>query len=163
MVQNRLNPRYRDISSAFQTVTARSLTARRIESRSRNIYCSEMARLLRYRTYFYQTVRRQQPVRDFLRGLPKKHCLKCLAYLERVRVFGTQQPTIYVEKLDDNLWEAKPEYNNIEYRFLFGIIGEGRVGIVTALKKKRGRLPRQELEHAMKLIAEMREHERGRL
>lgn len=96
-------------------------------------------------------------MRKFLRALPRKDRLKCLSYLNRVRMYGTNQPTIYVEKLGDNLWEVKPEYNNVEYRFFFGIIGPNRIDVVSALKKKRMRLPRTVLDHAAGLIAEMRQ------
>ncbi len=94
-------------------------------------------------------------MRVFLRGLPIKDRRKCFYYLDRLQVSGTQQATNFVEKLDDNLWEVKPEYNNVEYRFLFGFIGPNRIGMVTALKKKRMRLPRGVLDQAMRLIAEM--------
>jgi len=114
-----------------------------------------MARNRQFRIYFYRTARGERPVRVFLRGLPVKDCRKCLSYLKRVRLEGINLPKQYVEKLDDNLWEAKPEYNNVEYRFMFGIIGPNRIGVVTALKKKRMRLPRTVLDHAMRLITEM--------
>jgi phage-related protein len=114
-----------------------------------------MARKHPFRTYFYQTARGECPVRVFLRGLPVKNRRKCLFYLKRVRSEGINLPKHYVEKLNKNLWEAKPEYNNIEYRFMFGFIGPNRIGIVTKLKKKRMRLPWPLLEQAMKLIAEM--------
>ena len=61
----------------------------------------------------------------------------------------------YVEKIDDNLWAVKPEYNGIEYQFFFGFIALNRIGFVSALKKKRMRLPRSIFEHAMTLIVEM--------
>ena len=94
-------------------------------------------------------------MRVFLRDLPSKDQAKCLSYLKRVRAERTSLPKTYVEKIDNNLWEVKPAYNGIEYRFLFGLIGPGRIGIVTALKKKRMRLPRRVFDHAMTLIAEM--------
>ncbi len=114
-----------------------------------------MARSRPFRIYFYRTARGERPVRVFLRGLPVKDRRKCFFYLDRLQVLGLQQSTNFVEKLDDNLWEVKPEYNNVEYRFLFGFIGPNRIGVVTALKKKRMRLPRAVLDHAMQLIADM--------
>ncbi len=116
-----------------------------------------MARSRPFRIYFYQTARGERPVRVFLRKLPKKDRVKCFSYLDRIQAYGTNQRSDYVEKLDDNLWEVKPEYNNVEYRFLFGFIGPNRFGMVTALKKKRMRLPRRVLDHASALIKEMRE------
>ena len=114
-----------------------------------------MARKHQFRIRFYQSARGERPVRTFLRGLPAKDRRKCLSYLKRVRSEGINLPKHYVEKLDENLWEAKPEYNNVEYRFMFGFIGPNRIGIVTALKKKRMRLPRTVLDQAMRLITEM--------
>jgi len=115
-----------------------------------------MARTHQFRIYFYKTARGERPVRVFLRNLPRKDRAKCLTYLKRVRSEGTSLPKIFVEKIADNLWEVKPAYNGIEYRFLFGFIGSNGIGVVTALKKKRMRLPRGIFEHAMTLIAEMR-------
>lgn len=114
-----------------------------------------MARKHQFRIYFYQTARGERPVRVFLRGLPIKASRKCFYYLDRLQISGLQQSKNFVEKLDDNLWEVKPEYDNVEYRFLFGFIGPNRIGIVTALKKKRMRLPRAVLDQAMRLITEM--------
>ena len=115
-----------------------------------------VARRLKYRLYFHCTARGERPVRQFLRALPRKHRIKCASYLNMVRVQGTGLPKIYVEKIADNLWEVKPEYENNEYRFLLGVIGPGRLGVVTALKKKRARLPRKVFDQAMRLIEEMR-------
>ena len=114
-----------------------------------------MARTHPYRMLFYQTARGERPVRMFLRGLPSKDRAKCLSYLKRVRAEGTSLPKTYVEKIDANLWEVKPAYNGIEYRFLFGFIDPNSIGVVTALKKKRMRLPRRVFDHAMTLIVEM--------
>ena len=74
-----------------------------------------------------------------------------------VRTSGTNLPKIYVEKIDDNLWEVKPECANNEYRFLLGSIGPSRIGIVAALQKKRSRLPRKVFDQAMRLIEEMKD------
>jgi hypothetical protein len=115
-----------------------------------------MARTHQFRIYFYHTARGDCPIRTFLRELPKKDRVKCLSYLKRVRAEGIYLPKNYVEKLDDNLWEVKPAYNGIEYRFLFGFIGPNRIGFVMALKKKRMRLPCSVFDHAMTLIVEMR-------
>ena len=94
-------------------------------------------------------------MREFLRGLPRKDRAKCLSYLKRVRAEGTSLPKIYVEKIDNNLWEVKPAYNSIEYRFLFGFTDSHTIGVVTALKKKRMRLPRSVFDNPARLIAEM--------
>ena len=114
-----------------------------------------MARSCPFRIYFYQTMRSERPVRAFLRDLPIKDARKCFYYLDRVQAFGIQQSKNFVEKLDDDLWEAKPECNNVEYRSLFGFFGLNQIGMVTALKKKRMRLPCAVLDHAMRLISEM--------
>lgn len=116
-----------------------------------------MARKHPFGIYFYRTARGERPVRVFLRGLPVKDRKKCLTYLKRIRTEGVNLPKQYIEKLDENLWEAKPEYNNVEYRFMFGFIGPNRFGIVTALKKKRMRLPHTVLDQTMRLITEMQD------
>ena len=48
-------------------------------------------------------------------------------------------------------------FANTEYRFLFGVIGPGRLGVVDAVVKKRWKLARRVLEHAKDRISEMSE------
>jgi phage-related protein len=133
----------------------RSISAAAFDNWKQDGSCKTMPRKHQFEIGFYRTARGVRPVRVFLRNLPVKDRIKCLSYLKRVRAEGIYLPKTYVEKIDDNLWEVKPAYNRIEYRFLFGFVGPNRIVFVTALKKKRMRLPRSIFDHAMALISEM--------
>ena len=110
-----------------------------------------------YRMYFYRTVRGECEVRTFLRELPWKHRLKCVDYLNRVRQNGTRLPANVVKHIEEGLWEARPEYGGIEYRFFFAVI-DSRIGVVSAIVKKRQHVERKVIERALKRAEEMRRY-----
>ena len=94
-------------------------------------------------------------MRSFLRALPHKHRRKCLDYLNRVRVQGTRLPSNIVKHLERGLWEVRPEYGGIEYRFLFFVSSTNRIGVVSAFVKKQQKIQRNVLERGLRLAAEM--------
>jgi phage-related protein len=104
--------------------------------------------------YFARTARGDREVRAFLRALPPKHCAKCVDYLYRVRQHGTRLPTNIVKHLEGDLWEARPEYGGIEYRFLFFLVGS-KIGVVSAFVKKRRKVERHAIERALRLMQAM--------
>jgi phage-related protein len=99
-----------------------------------------------FKLYFYASERGTRDVRSFLRSLPPKHRLKCITYLKRVREQGTNLPSNIVKHIEAGLWEARPEFGGIEYRFLFFIHSPDRIGVVNAIIKKRDRLERRVIE-----------------
>jgi phage-related protein len=107
-----------------------------------------------YKMFFAQTARGHREVRAFLRTLPPKHRAKCVDYLHRVRQQGTRLPTNIVKHLEDGLWEVRPEYGGIEYRFLIFLVGN-KIGVVSALVKKRQKVERSVIERALRLMQEM--------
>jgi phage-related protein len=115
-----------------------------------------------YRMYFYRTARGEREVRTFLRDLPWKHRLKCVDYLNRVRQQGTRLPANIVKHIEGELWEARPEYGGIEYRFFFFVGADNRIGVVSAIVKKRQRVERSIIERALQRAAEMRHIWSGR-
>ena len=118
-----------------------------------------MAKKYPYQVRFYYSERGVSEVRKFLRELPRKHRKKCLYYFNFVREHGTSVPKHIAEKIADNLYELKPEYDNNEYRFLFGIFNASRLVVVTALKKKSNRLPQRVFDLATERIQLMQAKE----
>ena len=92
----------------------------------------------------------------FLRRLPPELRGKCIDYLDRVRQHGTRLPRNIVAHIEDALWEVRPEYGGIEYRFFFFVQDDERIGVVSAIVKKRQRVERRVIEYARLLIDEMR-------
>jgi phage-related protein len=110
---------------------------------------------------FYATARGTSHIRDFLRSLPPKHRMKCTSYLKRIREHGTNLPSNIVKHLESGLWEARPEYGGIEYRFLFFIIGSDQMVIVSAVTKKRDKLERGVIETALRRMQDWRSTGQG--
>ena len=61
---------------------------------------------------------------------------KCMSYLKRIRMEGVEHvPTNYAKKRADNLYEARPEWNNVEYRFLCNYSGHFQARIYGVARK----------------------------
>ncbi len=110
-----------------------------------------------YKIFFYRSARGEREVRTFLRSLPAKHRAKCVDYLNRIRQHGTRLPSNIVKHLADDLWEARPEYGGIEYRFFFFVGKEDRIGVASAIIKKRQKVEQRVIERALRLVEEMRQ------
>jgi phage-related protein len=74
-----------------------------------------------------------------------------------VRDHGIQLPANIVRHLEGGLWEARPEYGGIEYRFVFFLHPTRRIGIVAAFAKKRQKMPRAVIEQALQRAEVMRQ------
>lgn len=109
-----------------------------------------------YRMYFFRSARGDREIRTFLRDLPLKHRLKCVDYLNRIREDGTRLPANIVKHLENGLWEARPEYGGIEYRFLLFFDSGDRIGVVMALVKKRQKIERRSIERALERMDRMK-------
>lgn len=90
----------------------------------------------RFITQFYATPAGSEPVREFLRDLPKEARKKCGAYMEQLEWKGLSLPAQYARKLSGDIWELRPEYGGVEYRLYFGIHA-GEAVYVHAVNKKR--------------------------
>ncbi len=73
-----------------------------------------------------------------------------LAYLKQVRDNGTSLPSNIVKHIEAGLWEVRPEYGGIEYRFMFFIFGGRKIGIVAAFAKKRDKIERRLIETSLR-------------
>lgn len=107
------------------------------------------------------------PVKDFLKALRKripKAAAKCESYMRLLAVQGIDLLTKeqYVKKVTDrdDLYELRPEWNNVEYRLYFTIVGESASFVMLHAIKKHGQNPpNRELELAEKRA---RQIQRGR-
>ncbi len=101
----------------------------------------------RYITRFYRTSAGTEPVRDFLRSLPRDARLKCGRYMQQMEWQGLALHTSHLKKLTREIWELRPEYDGIEYRFYFGLSGN-IVVYVHAIVKKQQKASRNDIELA---------------
>ncbi len=105
---------------------------------------------------YYAMTSGSRPVRDFLDGLSSKARDKCFSYLDLLREDGTSLRASHLKKLEDDLWELRPEYGGIEYRLFFGIARENFV-FTHAIVKKRQRTARNDIETAQRRFTEWKE------
>ena len=107
---------------------------------------------------FYVTESGRSPIMEFIDSLPDKVQGKCLKYIELLEERGLLLPANYISHIEDDLWELRPEYGGIEYRFLFYAPNSPTPTefiIVHAIIKKRPKLKRADIEKALERIKEL--------
>jgi len=90
-----------------------------------------------YFTRFYRASAGAEPVRDFLRSLPRDARLKCGRYMQQLEWQGLALRASHIKKISREIWELRPEYDGIEYRFYFGIAGNVVVYVHAVVKKQQ--------------------------
>jgi phage-related protein len=83
---------------------------------------------------FYQTAAGNEPVREWLTGLPKAACRTIGGDLFTVQTMWPMGKPL-VDGFGDGLWEVRSTHEGIEYRVLFGIVG-GRMVVLHGFVKK---------------------------
>ena len=59
------------------------------------------------------------PVREWLRTLPVKAQIKCLAYLSQLEDRGHELRRPIADMLRDGIYELRPSYAGVHYRILY--------------------------------------------
>lgn len=109
---------------------------------------------------FYETARGDKPIEEFLLRLGNKERAKCLDYFDRLAEHGNSLPGNYIKYLQGGLWELRPEFGGVEFRFFYFIVtAAGEIVILHAFKKKTQKTPERDLSLALKRMAETKESE----
>jgi phage-related protein len=103
---------------------------------------------------YYETATGQRPIQEFLDKLSDKARAKCLAYISRLEVDGTQLPVSIAAKVRGKIWELRPEWSGNEYRFFYGAFLGQRFVILHAVQKKTQKLKEKDIELAEKRYAD---------
>lgn len=111
---------------------------------------------------YYQTARGESPVEIFLNGQSEKAHTKCLAYIAALMQHPNDLPPSYAKKVEGDIWELRPEFGNIEYRFFYTLEPGELIFIAHAIIKKGMKLKRGDIDLARTRIAEMRQLEQAR-
>jgi len=111
---------------------------------------------MQWEVLYYQSERGESLIEDFLDALPRKARAKCLAYMDLLEEFGFNLPRSVIAKVRGDLWELRPEWAGVEYRFLYFFLVGQRVIIVHALSKKNQRLAHRDIALAESRIADVR-------
>ena len=120
-----------------------------------------------FQIWYFETEVGTVPVKDFLKALRKrtpKAAAKCESYMTLLATQGIELLTKeqYVKKVPDrdDLYELRPEWNNVEYRLYFTVLGKSVAFVmVHAIKKKGQKAPPRDLDLAEKRAQQI---QRGR-
>ena len=83
-------------------------------------------------------------------------CVRTLVRLKQAGVRIARLPANVVKHIAGELWEVRPEYGGIEYRFFF-FVSNNRIGVVSAIIKKRQLVERKVILRALRLASEMQQ------
>jgi len=117
--------------------------------------CEESA-LPKFSVNFYESPSGEQPCAEFLRSLQPKERAKCIDYMKRLGESGMQLPHGYMEKVEDDMWTLRPEWNNVEFR-LFFTFHRGTFTFVHGISKKSTKLPERDKGVARRRIKEWKD------
>jgi phage-related protein len=76
------------------------------------------------------------PVREWLRTLPVKAQIKCLAYLSQLEIRGHELRRPVADLLREGIYELRPSYAGVHYRILYFFAGKDVVVIAHGLIKE---------------------------
>jgi len=99
------------------------------------------------------------PVQDFLGSLDKETYARFLWSLEQVRVRNIRAREPLVRHLEGKIWEIREESNTNIYRILYFFFSGRRIVLLHGFVKKTQKLPRRELDIALKRLTLFMERE----
>ena len=88
------------------------------------------------------------PVREWLRTLPVKAQIKCLAYLNRLEDRGHELRRPVADLLRDGIYELRPTYAGVHYRILYFFAGRDAVVVSHGLTKEAA-VPAADIQRAI--------------
>jgi len=103
---------------------------------------------------FYVEESGDSPVIEFLEGLDKKTNARFQWSLEQVRILNVQARVPLVKHVDGKVWEIREESNTNIYRILYFFYTGKRIVLLHGFAKKTSKLPRRELDIALKRLAD---------
>ena len=93
------------------------------------------------------------PVIEFLEGLDKKTNARFQWSIEQIRVLNVQAREPLVKHVEGKIWEIREESNTNIYRILYFFYTGRRIVLLHGFAKKTSKLPRRELDIALKRLA----------
>ena len=103
---------------------------------------------------FYVEENGNSPVIGFLEELDKKTNARFLWSLEQVKVLNVQARAPLVKHVEGKIWEIREESNTNIYRILYFFYTGKRIVLLHGFAKKTSKLPRRELDIALKRLAD---------
>jgi phage-related protein len=97
---------------------------------------------------FYRQERGNEPVREFLKSLPKAARIEAGAALADVEEIGPNLRRPEADYLRDGIYELRFRSERVEYRILY-FFDRFEVVLTNAFVKKTKKVPREEIERAI--------------
>ena len=94
------------------------------------------------------------PVRAFFQTLDEQAYARCLWSLQQVKALNIQARAPLVKHIDGKIWEIREESNTNIYRILYFFYTGKRIVLLHGFAKKTSKLPRKELDIALKRLAD---------
>ncbi len=113
-----------------------------------------MAEQVRLRVVFFKTEMGNEPVREWLKSLPKAERRVIGIDIKTVQ-FGWPLGMPVVRKLDKGLWEVRSSLNNRIARVIFTVEGNTMV-LLHGFIKKSQKTPQKEIETAKRRLEQLR-------
>ncbi len=107
---------------------------------------------------FYKTPAGSEPVRGWLKGLPKgarKTIGEDIGFVERMWPVGKS----LVDGFGQGLWEVRSTHDRVDYRVLFGIVG-GKMYLLHGFMKQTAATPNADKALAHQRLRDVKAHEK---
>ena len=99
-----------------------------------------------WKVEFYQDIKGNRPVEDFMETLPASKKARALRLIEVLKDFGIKLGKPYVKHIDGKLWEFRPGSERVFYFLYTG----RKFVLVHAITKKSKKTPKQAIKISKK-------------
>lgn len=93
----------------------------------------------------------REPAREFIDSLEEEAAARVDAFIERLRVYGTQMQGKFVTKLTNHIFELRVKHFDRIFRVLFFYQPGMLIVITSGLQKKGQKTPQAEIDRAEEL------------
>jgi phage-related protein len=97
---------------------------------------------------FYRKEDGEEPVSEFLKGLPKKHQAKALHDITLLKEFGAKLTMPYVRHIDGKLWELRVQSSGDISRIFYFAHNGTQFVLLHGFIKKTPKTPKREIDKA---------------
>jgi len=106
--------------------------------------------LNKWQIIFYQTLRGDEPVKDFICGLSVKQQAKIYSHLDLLKEYGLNLSPTYLKKLagTKRLWELKIS----SWRIFLSLFEQRNILLIHMIAKKTNKTPKRDLEICQKRL-----------
>ncbi len=102
------------------------------------------------RIVLFRDANGRTPTADWMKLIPMKAMLKCLARIERLREFGHMLRRPEADYLRDGIHELRTQHQGVNYRLFYFFHGSDAVVLTHGIVKQRRDVPAGEIAMALR-------------